>query len=68
MLLAFATLGIVATARAAEPARRPPNLLLIVDDDHAAETLGIECPADDYPPMPLRGGRFYDARETTNAL
>lgn len=42
LLLAFATLGIVATARAAEPARKPPNLLLIVDDDHAAETLGIE--------------------------
>ena len=34
----------------------------------AAESLRIECPTDDYPPMPLRGGRFYDARETTNAL
>lgn len=31
----------------------------------AAESLKIDCPADDYPPMPLRGGRIYDARETT---
>lgn len=42
LLLAFAALSLVETARAGEPARRPPNLLLIVDDDHSAETLGFE--------------------------
>ncbi len=33
----------------------------------AAESFGIDCPADEYPPMPLRGGRTYDARQTTGA-
>jgi nitrate/nitrite transport system substrate-binding protein len=28
----------------------------------AAESLRIPCPADEYPPMPLRGGRTFDAR------
>jgi nitrate/nitrite transport system substrate-binding protein len=28
----------------------------------AAESLGLACPNDDYPPMPLRGGRLFDAR------
>ncbi|WP_165075847.1 sulfatase family protein [Paludisphaera rhizosphaerae] len=42
-LLALMALGLaVDTSRAAEPLRRPPNLLLIVDDDQAAETMGIE--------------------------
>ena len=28
----------------------------------AAASIGIECPDDDFPPLPLRGGRVYDAR------
>jgi ABC-type nitrate/sulfonate/bicarbonate transport system substrate-binding protein len=27
----------------------------------AAESLGIVCPSEDYPPMPLRNGRLYEA-------
>jgi ABC-type nitrate/sulfonate/bicarbonate transport system substrate-binding protein len=33
----------------------------------AAESLRIACPADEYPPMPLRGGRTFDIRQSTNA-
>jgi ABC-type nitrate/sulfonate/bicarbonate transport system substrate-binding protein len=29
----------------------------------AAESLGIACPADEYPPMALRGGRFFDIKQ-----
>jgi ABC-type nitrate/sulfonate/bicarbonate transport system substrate-binding protein len=30
----------------------------------AAESLHIECPKDEYPPMPLRGGRTFDVKNT----
>jgi ABC-type nitrate/sulfonate/bicarbonate transport system substrate-binding protein len=33
----------------------------------AAESLRIACPIDEYPPMPLRGGRSFDARQTVPA-
>jgi nitrate/nitrite transport system substrate-binding protein len=33
----------------------------------AAESLQLACPADEYPPMPLRGGRTFDARQTMPA-
>ena len=33
----------------------------------AAESLGIACPADEYPPMPLRGGRTLDPRQAVTA-
>lgn len=39
--LAILLAAFVATARGEAP-HRPPNLLLIVDDDHAANTLGVE--------------------------
>jgi len=29
----------------------------------AAESLGLACPVDEYPPMELRGGRVFDARQ-----
>jgi ABC-type nitrate/sulfonate/bicarbonate transport system substrate-binding protein len=32
----------------------------------AAESLHIECPSTEYPPMPLRGGRFYDVKQTVS--
>jgi ABC-type nitrate/sulfonate/bicarbonate transport system substrate-binding protein len=34
----------------------------------AAESLGIACPATEYPPMPLRGGQAFEVRPTGNLV
>jgi ABC-type nitrate/sulfonate/bicarbonate transport system substrate-binding protein len=34
----------------------------------AASSLGIACPDDDYPPMPMRGGQWYRAKHLLNEI